>query len=119
MQPRFRTNRIIGTRALRGVVSVLLILASSGLLADVRDRESSASAARIAPLAGTSTSIVVSQVYGGGGNSGATWKNDFVELYNLSASSVNVTGWSVQYASSSGSSWQVTSLTGSIGPGQY
>jgi len=30
------------------------------------------------PLA--STGIVISQVYGGGGNSGATFKNDFIEL---------------------------------------
>ena len=30
-----------------------------------------------------SANIVISQVYGGGGNSGATFKNDFIELYNL------------------------------------
>ncbi len=65
------------------------------------------------------SSIVISQVYGGGGNSGATLKNDFVELYNLGVSAVDVTGWSVQYASSSGSSWQVTTLSGSIAPGKY
>src|SRR5947207_14073470 len=36
-----------------------------------------------APLArGTSTSLVLSQVYSGGGNSGATYANDFVELLN-------------------------------------
>src|SRR5664279_2876321 len=63
--------------------------------------------------------IVISQVYGGGGNSGATLKNDFVELFNRGASPVNVTGWSVQYASSTGTSWQATSLTGTIGAGQY
>ena len=76
------------------------------------------------PLQGSSvqaasTNIVISQVYGGGGNSGATYKNDFIELYNLSASPVDVTGWSVQYGSSSGSTWQVTALAGSIAPGQY
>jgi hypothetical protein len=27
-------------------------------------------------------SVVISQVYGGGGNSGATFKNDFIERYN-------------------------------------
>jgi hypothetical protein len=119
MQPRFRTNRIIGIRAFRGVVAALLLLASFGVGAEVADRQSSVILPGMVPLAGTSTSIVVSEVYGGGGNSGSTWKNDFVELFNVSASSVNVTGWSVQYASSSGSSWQVTSLSGSIGPGQY
>ena len=58
--------------------------------------------------------VVISEVYGGGGNSGATLKNDFVELYNPTSSSVNLNGWSVQYASATGSSWQVTNLTGSI-----
>lgn len=113
MPPRSDRNRRI-TRVYRGVALTLLLTACA-VLAQSPDR----SVRAISPLAGTSTSIVVSQVYGGGGNSGSTWKNDFVELFNLSASSVNVNGWSVQYASSSGSSWQVTSLLGSIGPGQY
>ncbi len=32
---------------------------------------------------------------------------------------VNVTGWSVQYASATGTSWAVTTLSGSIPPGGY
>jgi len=61
--------------------------------------------------------VVISEVYGGGGNSGSTYKNDFVELYNPTSSSVDVSGWSVQYASATGtSSWQVTNLTGTIAP---
>ncbi len=63
--------------------------------------------------------VVISEVYGGGGNSGATYKNDFVELYNPTSSRVDVSGWSVQYTSSTGSSWQVTPLTGSIAPHGY
>lgn len=66
-----------------------------------------------------SQDVVISQVYGGGGNSGATLKNDFVELYNRGAVPVTLTGWSVQYASSAGTSWQRTNLTGTINPGQY
>jgi predicted extracellular nuclease len=66
-----------------------------------------------------SPDIVISQVYGGGGNSGATYTNDFIELFNRGNATVNITGWSVQYASSSGTSWQVTALSGSIAPGQY
>jgi hypothetical protein len=59
--------------------------------------------------------VVINEVYGGGGNSGATYKNDFIELYNPTNAAVNVTGWSVQYASATGTgSWTVTSLTGSI-----
>jgi DNA/RNA endonuclease G (NUC1) len=63
--------------------------------------------------------VVISQVYGGGGNSGATYTNDFVELFNPGTSPVTLDGWSVQYASASGSSWHVTALSGSIQPGGY
>jgi endonuclease G len=73
----------------------------------------------LAPLAHATSDVVISQVYGGGGNSGATYKNDFIELYNRGTATVPLTGWSVQYASSAGTSWQVTTLSGSIGPGQY
>jgi len=64
--------------------------------------------------------VVVSQVYGGGGNSGATYKNDFIELYSRGTGAESLTGWSVQYASATGSTWQVTNLTSfSLQPGQY
>jgi predicted extracellular nuclease len=65
--------------------------------------------------------VVISQVYGGGGNSGATYKNDFIELRNTSDTAVNLTGWSVQYASASGDTWQVTKLPDNfvLQPGQY
>jgi hypothetical protein len=63
--------------------------------------------------------IRISQVYGGGGNSGATYKNDFIELFNGGDAQADLNGWSVQYASSTGSTWQVTSLSGSIPPGGY
>ena len=63
--------------------------------------------------------IVISQIYGGGGNSGATLKNDFIELFNRGSQSVSLAGWSVQYASAAGTTWQVTNLTGSIPGGGY
>ncbi|MGO1072161.1 Calx-beta domain-containing protein [Lysobacter sp. CA199] len=63
--------------------------------------------------------VVISQVYGGGGNSGATLKSDFIELHNNGDTAVDLSGWSVQYASSAGQSWQLTRLTGSIAPGGY
>ena len=72
------------------------------------------------PLAhGATSSLVISQVYAGGGNSGAAFTNDFVELFNRSAAAVDVSGWTVQYASAASSSWQVTLLSGSIQPGRY
>ena len=66
-----------------------------------------------------STTIVISQVYGGGGNTGSVYKNDFVELYNLSAAPVNVNGWSVQYASATGVFSSPITLTGTIPAGGY
>ncbi len=71
------------------------------------------------PVQAVSTSVVISQVYGGGGNSGATYTHDFIELYNLGATAVDLSGWTVQYASSSGSTWAATNLTGVIQPGKY
>ena len=68
---------------------------------------------------GVSSTVVISQIYGGGGNSGATLQNDFIELYNLGSTPITVTGWSVQYASAAGTTWQVTPLTGIIQPGRY
>jgi YD repeat-containing protein len=67
----------------------------------------------------SSAAVVVSQIYGGGGNTGATYKNDFIELFNRSNTIVDLTNWSVQYAAPGGSTWQVVALTGSLGPGQY
>ncbi|REA63754.1 hypothetical protein DSL64_04815 [Dyadobacter luteus] len=58
--------------------------------------------------------VVISEVYGGGGNNGSTYRNDFIELYNPTSLDVTVSGWSVQYASSGGSTWQVTTLSGVI-----
>lgn len=65
-------------------------------------------------------SVVISQLYGGGGNSGATLKNDFIEIFNRSTNPIDLTGWSVQYTSAAGTSWQKTALVGFVlQPGQY
>ncbi|OLB76774.1 MAG: nuclease [Actinobacteria bacterium 13_2_20CM_2_71_6] len=69
------------------------------------------------PASAASPDVVISQVYGGGGNSGATFTNDFIELYNRGTSTVDLSGWSAQYAAAAGTSYQVTALTGSIAPG--
>jgi uncharacterized protein len=68
--------------------------------------------------AAPSAGIVVNEVYGGGGNSGATYKNDFIELRNRGTAAVSLDGWSVQYHSGGATGgWQVTPLSGSIAPG--
>ncbi|GAA1077822.1 endonuclease/exonuclease/phosphatase family protein [Kitasatospora arboriphila] len=70
--------------------------------------------------AAPSADAVVSEVYGGGGNSGATLKNDFIELANKGGAAFGLDGWSVQYISGTpgaSSTWSVTPLSGAIAPG--
>ena len=70
--------------------------------------------------ASAASNVVISQVYGGGGNSGSQYRNDFIELFNRGAAPVSLNGWSVQYASATGSSWAVTPLPAfTLQPGQY
>ena len=77
------------------------------------------------PSQAISIDVMISQVYGGGGNSGATYTNDFIELFNAGSSAVDLSGWSLQYASATGTgnfganSAQLTPLSGVINPGQY
>ena len=97
---------------------------------NVLSRSSFGVALLFAILAGTpvyavSPDIVISQVYGGGGNSGATYTHDYIELFNRGTTTVSVTGWSVQYTSAAGTgnfgsaTNLITPLSGSLAPGQY
>jgi hypothetical protein len=63
--------------------------------------------------------VRISQVYGGGGNASAPYTNDFIEIYNGGPTTINLSGYSVQYAGATGSSWSATNLTGTIAPGKY
>ena len=54
------------------------------------------------PVQALSSDVVISQVYGGGGGGSGTYIYDYVELFNLSTSAVNIGGWSVQYGSATG-----------------
>jgi hypothetical protein len=73
-----------------------------------------------APAMAAPSSIVISQVYGGGGNNGATYKNDFIELFNRSGAAVTLGNWSVQYASATGTSWAITNVGNiTLEAGQY
>ncbi len=67
-----------------------------------------------------SPDAVISEVFGGGGNSGAALTNDFIELGNAGDGPFDLTGWSVQYLSGSPSptsKWQVTEIKGAIPAG--
>ncbi len=108
MTPRARQlfSRAAVATAVAGLVASPLVPAS-------------ASAASAAPDA---SNVVISEAYGGGGNTGATFQNDFVELYNPTDAAIDLTGWSVQYRSSGGTGAfsGVTELQGSIQPaGHY
>jgi predicted extracellular nuclease len=66
------------------------------------------------------TGLIISQIYGGGGNSAATFNADFIELYNPTASPISTSGLSVQYASATGNFTQALALGGAtIQPGHY
>src|SRR5688572_15544816 len=75
--------------------------------------------------AAVSPDVVISQIYGGGGNTGAPFTHDYIELYNRGPVPVSLEGWSVQYASATGTgnfgfnNQQLTELSGTIAPGGY
>jgi hypothetical protein len=68
--------------------------------------------------ASSSSGLVISQLYAGGGNAGASYQNDYVVVFNRGSSSVDLSSWTLQYASASSTSWQVTPLTGTVAPGR-
>jgi uncharacterized protein len=78
------------------------------------------------PVLAASPNLVISQVYGGGGNTGAQYTHDFVELFNRGTEPVSLNDLSIQYASATGtgnfgaSSTQLTELPNvTLLPGQY
>src|SRR5439155_25294807 len=88
-------------------IRLLLSLLVAGMLL-------SASAAHSA-----SSVTVVSQLFAGGGNAGASFTNDFVELFNRGTTTIDLGGWTIPYASAGSTTWQTTALSGSIPPGRY
>ena len=62
--------------------------------------------------------VVISEVYGGGGNAGAPYLNDFVELYNPTDKDIDLKEWSLQYAAATNDGSRLFSglheLTGTI-----
>src|SRR5207302_2058198 len=52
-------------------------------------------------------------------NSGAAFANDFIEIFNRGSAPADLAGWTIQYASAAGTTWQATPLTGTVAPGRY
>jgi predicted extracellular nuclease len=74
------------------------------------------------PASPASTSLVISQVYGGGGAGagGSTYCNDFIELFNPTSGSISLSGKSVQYGSAANNMSGLIVLPGvSIPAGGY
>src|SRR6266850_7351110 len=65
-------------------------------ITDTQSRSGSGSINLLVKTPVPANDVVISQVYGGGGNTGATLKNDFIELINRSSAPVSLNGWSVQ-----------------------
>ena len=61
-----------------------------------------------------STTLVISQVYGAGGNTGAIYNADYVELHNVSGTSQSIAGFSIQYGSATGSTFSGVSALPSV-----
>lgn len=77
----------------------------------------------VATAVASDNGLVISQVYGSGGNSGAAFRNDYVELFNSSSTAINLGGFSVQYASATGTGNFANGVVAlpsvSLQPGQY
>jgi hypothetical protein len=66
--------------------------------------------------------VVISQVYGGGGNTGAPLNRDFIELFNRGTAAVDISGYTIQYNSATGTSaWLFNTIPAGaiIQPGKY
>lgn len=76
--------------------------------------------ANFAPASGGGNGLRISQIYGAGGNSGATYKEKYVELFNSGSAAILLTGKSLQYAAPAGTNWSgKTNLTGTIAAHGY
>ncbi len=101
MNPR-STTAVRRPRLVRvGIAAAVLALGLSALPGLAPHAE----AATVTPSA-----IRINEVYGGGGNSGATLTHDFVELVNTSDEDVSLDGWSLQYTSATGRSFSAGNL---------
>ena len=81
----------------------------------------SASISRLDDDVAPAAPVVINEVYGGGGNTGAPFTHDYVELYNNSSNPVVMNSWSIQYTSAAGTTWssQKTTFSGTIGARGY
>ncbi len=65
-----------------------------------------------------SAQVKIYEIYGAGGNSSGVYSSDYVVLINTGNAAVDLTGWSLQYASATGTTWAKIDLSGNI-PGNF
>ena len=72
-------------------------------------------------LAAQANHLIISQLYGGGGNGGSVYSNDFVELYNPTSTAADLSAYTLQYTSTTGSftAGNTLQLVGTVQPGRY
>lgn len=102
--------------SLTRITAVVPSAATTGPVTVVTTRGSVTSAEDFTVL---EPAIVISQVYGGGGQAGSALNADYVELYNRSSAPVSLGGWSLQYSSASGLNWSTVNLAGTMPVGGY
>jgi uncharacterized repeat protein (TIGR01451 family) len=107
-----------GVSNVRIVLAIFLIISFSGTAFPGPAVKSADFAPDEVPFS-SGSHVRISQIYGGGGNSGATYTHDFIELFNPADTAVDLSGWSVQYASATGATWQITGLSGAIPAKSY
>lgn len=90
-----------------------------GALALATALSSAALAVPTATAATDGSAAVISEVYGGGGNKGAAFTHDFIELYNPTDAPIDLTGYTVEYFSASGNTGGKVELSGTIAPHGY
>ncbi|MEO7961353.1 MAG: hypothetical protein ABIR19_07395 [Ginsengibacter sp.] len=61
-----------------------------------------------------STTLVIAEVYGGGGEVGAVYKNDYIVLFNLSGAPISLDNFGIWYGASEEASNPLISLSGII-----
>jgi hypothetical protein len=63
--------------------------------------------------------LVISQIWGSGGDNPTGYRNDYVELYNRGNGAAHVDGWTIQFAQAGSAVWNASSLFGVVPPGKY
>ena len=106
------------TLALPGICGAVLLL-EAGCTPRRASEEAPTGASSEQPL-NAATGLVISQVYGGTGGTGALFNRDFVELFNRSQAPVSLAGLQIHFAGSVGDFVLAATLpTGSVPPGGY